>query len=127
MQNLISKYFSFLTKMSCYYFYFKIKVNDFKARCLSVKIFFLFFIYFLGTLTPPGWYIGIGSQLLVCFKAGGLSTFKRSLNMCNFNYSLMVCTWAAALVHLNFRAGSTFPVPVCTVSLGHWVNKADTE
>ena len=33
----------------------------------------------------------------------------------------------AAIVYLNFRAGSTFPVPVCTVSPGHWVNKADTQ
>jgi len=32
-----------------------------------------------------------------------------------------------AVVHVNFRAGSTFPVPVCTVSPGHWVNKADTQ
>ena len=24
-------------------------------------------------------------------------------------------------------AGSTFPVPVCTISPGHWVNKADTQ
>ena len=30
-----------------------------------------------------------------------------------------------AVVHLNSRAGSTFPVPICTVSHGHWVNKAD--
>ena len=28
---------------------------------------------------------------------------------------------------LNFRAGSTFPVPVCTVPHGHWVNKADNQ
>ena len=33
----------------------------------------------------------------------------------------------AAVVHLNFLAVSTFPVPVCTVSPGHWVNKADTQ
>ena len=33
----------------------------------------------------------------------------------------------AAIVHLNFRAGSTFPVSVCTVSPGHWVIKADTQ
>ena len=33
----------------------------------------------------------------------------------------------AAVVHLNIRAGSTFPVPVCTVSPGHWVNKAETQ
>ena len=33
----------------------------------------------------------------------------------------------AAVVHLKFRAGSTFPVPVCTVSPGHWVNNADTQ
>ena len=33
----------------------------------------------------------------------------------------------AAVVHLNFRAGSTFPVPVRTVSTGHWVNIADTQ
>ena len=32
----------------------------------------------------------------------------------------------AAVVHLNFRAGSTFPVSVCTVLSRHWVNKADT-
>ena len=32
-----------------------------------------------------------------------------------------------AIVHLNFRAWSTFPVPVYTVSPGHWVNKADTQ
>ena len=30
----------------------------------------------------------------------------------------------AAIVHLNFRAGSTFPVPVCTVPHLHWVNKS---
>ena len=28
----------------------------------------------------------------------------------------------AAVVHLNFRSGSTFPVPFCTVPNGHWVN-----
>ena len=33
----------------------------------------------------------------------------------------------AAVVNLNFRAGSTFPVLVCTVSPGHRVNKADTQ
>ena len=33
----------------------------------------------------------------------------------------------AAVVHLNLRAGSIFPVPVCTVSPGFWVNKADTQ
>ena len=32
-----------------------------------------------------------------------------------------------SLVHLNFRAGSIFPVPVCTVSPGHWVNNAVTQ
>ena len=30
------------------------------------------------------------------------------------------------IVHFNFRAGPTFPVPVCTVPHGHWVYKADT-
>ena len=33
----------------------------------------------------------------------------------------------AALVHFNIRAGSIFPVPVCIVSPGHCVNKADTQ
>ena len=32
----------------------------------------------------------------------------------------------AAVVHLNLRAGSTFSVQVCTVSPGHWLNKANT-
>ena len=36
--------------------------------------------------------------------------------------------WArAAVVLLNLRAGSTFPVPVFTVSPGLWVNRADTQ
>ena len=30
----------------------------------------------------------------------------------------------ADVVHLNFWAGSTFPVPICTL---HWVNKADNQ
>ena len=33
----------------------------------------------------------------------------------------------SAVVHFNFRAGSTFPVPVCNVPHGHWVNKADNQ
>ena len=33
----------------------------------------------------------------------------------------------AAVVHLNFRARSTFPVPVCTVSPGHLINKPETQ
>ena len=33
----------------------------------------------------------------------------------------------AAVVHFNFRARSTFPVPVCTVPHGHWVNKANNQ
>ena len=32
-----------------------------------------------------------------------------------------------AVVHFNFRAGSTFPVPVCTVPHGHWFNKAGSQ
>ena len=31
-----------------------------------------------------------------------------------------------AVVQLNFRAGSTFTVPDCTISPGHRVNEADT-
>ena len=45
---------------------------------------------------------------------------QRSLNLNQSNNA------RAAFVHLNFPAGSTFPVPVCTVSTGHWVNKADS-
>ena len=33
----------------------------------------------------------------------------------------------AAVVHFNFRAGSTFPVTVCTVPHGHWVNKTENQ
>ena len=36
-------------------------------------------------------------------------------------------TARAAVVHLNFRVGSNFSVPVCTVSPGYWENKADTQ
>ena len=33
----------------------------------------------------------------------------------------------AAIVRFNFRAGSNFPVPVCTVLHGNWVKKADNQ
>ena len=36
-------------------------------------------------------------------------------------------TERAAVVHYDFRGGSTLLVPVCTVSPRHWVNKADTQ
>ena len=34
---------------------------------------------------------------------------------------------AIGTVQFNFRAGSTLPVPVCTVPHGHWANKADNQ
>ena len=43
------------------------------------------------------------------------------------NYIILSLTATDAVVHLNFRAGSTIPVPVFTVSPGHYVNKADTQ
>ena len=33
----------------------------------------------------------------------------------------------AVVVHFNFKAGSTFPVHVCTVPHGHWVNKEENQ
>ena len=36
-------------------------------------------------------------------------------------------TARAAVVHLNFRAGSTFPVPDCTISPWHRIHEADTQ
>ena len=33
----------------------------------------------------------------------------------------------ATVVHLNFRAGSTFPVPVCTVPHGYRLDYADNQ
>ena len=36
-------------------------------------------------------------------------------------------TLAAVVVHFNFRAGSTFLVPVSTVSPGNWVYNANTQ
>ena len=45
----------------------------------------------------------------------------RMSNICD-----ITCT-QAVVVYMNFRAGSTFPVPVCTVSPGHCVNEADTQ
>ena len=35
-------------------------------------------------------------------------------------------TGSHSTFEFNFRAGSTFPVPVCTVLPRHCVNKADT-
>ena len=49
-------------------------------------------------------------------------SFTRTILKLSSN-SLDFCIRArAAVVHLNLRAGSTFPVPVCTVSPGLWVN-----
>ena len=50
-------------------------------------------------------------------------TSNTAIAICKCN----VHTRAADEVHMNLRAGSTFPVPVCTVPHGHWVNKADTQ
>ena len=49
------------------------------------------------------------------------------MKKCLSNLYLAMTLSQAAVVHFNFRAGSTFPVPVCTVSPGHWVNKVDTQ
>ena len=48
-----------------------------------------------------------------------------SISTINASLYLDVYNSRAAVVHFNFRAGSNFPVPVCTVSPGLWVNKAD--
>ena len=40
---------------------------------------------------------------------------------------LKTLKFLALISHFNFRAGSTFPVPVYTVPHGHWVNKADNQ
>ena len=56
--------------------------------------------------------------------------FQQSVNTGNWNSQrIKMCTLSsqAAVVHFNFRAGSTFPVPVCTVPHRHWVNKADNQ
>ena len=51
------------------------------------------------------------------------------LNIILINGYLSGYITRAAVVHLNFRAGSTFPVPVCTVPSSmdrtSWCNKVD--
>ena len=49
-------------------------------------------------------------------KSQKLNIYRRGFKHC------ITYVARAAVVHLNFRAGSTFPVPVYTVSPGHWVN-----
>ena len=44
-----------------------------------------------------------------------------------FSANKKLITNRAVVVHFNFRAGSTFPVPVCTVPHWLWVNKADNQ
>ena len=41
-------------------------------------------------------------------------------------YMNIHCT-RAAVVHFILRAGSTFPVPVCTAPHRHWFNKAENQ
>ena len=49
------------------------------------------------------------------------------LTSCLNNLLVKIFGSAIWLVHLNFRAESTFPVPVCTVPHRHWVNEADNQ
>ena len=56
-----------------------------------------------------------------CKNSKGVKTLDPKFLIC---FCLLLSL--AAVVHLNLRAGSTVPVPVCTVSPGLWVNKADT-
>jgi len=57
-----------------------------------------------------------------------ITYLKPHLKIINLFLRLQTGVWTrAAVVHSNFRVGSTFPVPVCTVSPGHLVNKADTQ
>ena len=75
-----------------------------------------------------------GIETLLKFIKCGLRIVKPQYNKSSF-YHQRDCKRnyrkyrhpRAAVVHLNFRAGSSFPVLVCTVSPGHWVNKADTQ
>ena len=50
--------------------------------------------------------------------------YKQRIINKRLNFAIFTCS---RIVHLNFRAGSTFPIPLCTVSPGHCVNKADTQ
>ena len=52
---------------------------------------------------------------------------NRSMAMTKKLLKRYVHNTLATVVHLNFRAGSTFLVPVSTVSPGNWVYKADTQ
>ena len=49
------------------------------------------------------------------------------INKCKNIFSSFPCFLFHVMSHLNLRAGSIFPVPVCTVSPGLWVNEADTQ
>ena len=63
-----------------------------------------------------------------CFmsEGGGGSDLSAGLGSGALRKKIMNLS-RATVVDMNFQAGSTFPVPVCTVSSRHWVNKADTE
>ena len=62
-----------------------------------------------------------------CFmsEGGGGSDLSAGLGSGALRKKIM--NLSQAVVYMNFQAGSTFPVPVCTVLSRHWVNKADTE
>ena len=50
-------------------------------------------------------------------------TYKKTRVFSIKKTKLLCCTDPRAVVlHLNFRAGSTFPVPVYTVPHEHWLN-----
>ena len=61
----------------------------------------------------------------VCFT--DLTIFEFLFSLVLDDRAIGLYSSRAAVVHLNLRAGLTFPVPVCTVSPGLWVNKADTQ
>ena len=85
----------------------------------------------------------IVNPLYILLKGHSLSTIdiRRRSNLCNiaspvlwplssskfdFKHKYETGKSRAAVVHLNFRARSTY-IPVCTVSPRHWVKKADTQ
>ena len=72
---------------------------------------------------------GRGAVVLSRIQQSSLQWYPKSIYGLGTTtcYTSNLCTARAAVGNFNFRAGSTFPVPVCTVPHRHWVNKADTQ
>ena len=80
----------------------------------------------MSDLQWKSWYVRSTMKELVCpiyNERAGMSDLQWKSWYVRYPLNLSFSISQAALVHLNFWAGSIFPVPICTVSPGQTLNR----